>query len=89
MRSTTIIIITLSILLVGSVSSLVINTDIDKFNPDNKKYIIPEWVKHNADWWSKGYISDADFTYSMEYLINQGIINVKDCDGRCLDENYE
>ena len=76
-------------MLVGSISSLAINTNIDKFNVDDKKYVIPEWVKHNADWWSKGFISDGEFSYSMEYLINEGIITIESCNGRCLDDDYE
>jgi len=76
-------------LLVGSISSLVISTNFDRFSVDNKKYVIPEWVKHNADWWSRGFITDVEFSYSMEYLINEGIIKIEDCQGQCLDEDYE
>ncbi len=37
---------------------------------------IPEWVKNNAKWWSEGSISDTDYVESLEYLINNGIIDV-------------
>jgi len=37
---------------------------------------IPEWVKNNAKWWSEGSISDTDYVKSLEYLINNGIIDV-------------
>jgi len=37
---------------------------------------IPEWVKNNAKWWSEGSISDTDYVTSLEYLINNGMINV-------------
>jgi len=37
---------------------------------------IPEWVKNNAKWWSEGSISDSDYVESLEYLINNGIIDV-------------
>ena len=35
---------------------------------------VPEWMKANADWWSQGQITDADFTTGIQYLIAQGII---------------
>ncbi len=38
--------------------------------------VIPEWVKNNAKWWSEGSISDSDYIKSLEYLINNGMIDV-------------
>jgi len=38
--------------------------------------VIPDWIKNNAKWWSDGSISDADYIESLEYLINNGIIDV-------------
>ncbi len=37
---------------------------------------IPDWIKNNAKWWSEGSISDSDYVESLEYLINNGIIDV-------------
>ncbi len=37
---------------------------------------IPDWIKNNAKWWSEGSISDADYVESLEYLINNGVIDV-------------
>jgi len=37
---------------------------------------IPEWVKNNAKWWSEGSISEADYVKSLEYLINNRIIEM-------------
>ena len=37
---------------------------------------IPDWVKNNAGWWSEGKISDEDFASGIEYMINEGIIQV-------------
>ena len=37
---------------------------------------IPDWVKNNAKWWADGSISEDDYIQSLEYLINNGIINV-------------
>ena len=37
---------------------------------------IPDWVKNNAGWWITGQISDTEFTLSLQYLIQKGIIVV-------------
>ena len=42
--------------------------------PDMK---IPSWVKHTAGWWSEDRISDKDYTTSIQYLIDHGIIKLK------------
>jgi len=47
-------------------------------------YEIPEWVKANAGWWSEGQISDEEFSFSFQWLIDHGIIKTEICTGRCL-----
>jgi len=42
-----------------------------------KKMNIPGWVKNNAEWWAQGQISDEDFATGIEYMINDGIIQVQ------------
>jgi uncharacterized repeat protein (TIGR01451 family) len=37
---------------------------------------IPDWIKNNAAWWSEDAISNETFIDSIEYLINQKIIDV-------------
>lgn len=37
---------------------------------------IPQWIKNNAKWWSEGTITDADFLKGIQYLIQQGLIQV-------------
>ena len=37
---------------------------------------IPDWVKNNAKWWSEGQIGEMDYISSLQYLINQGIIQI-------------
>ncbi len=41
-----------------------------------KSSSIPEWVRNNAEWWSKGLIEEDDFVFGVEYLINQGVIQI-------------
>ena len=38
---------------------------------------IPDWVKKTAQWWAEGKISNKEYTQSIEWLINQGIIKIK------------
>ena len=52
-------------------------------NPDRQTYEIPQWVKQNAYWWSQGHITDNEFSYSLEYLIDQNIIKIQKCEGEC------
>lgn len=42
----------------------------------NEGYVIPDWVKNNAGWWSEGKITDQDFTSGLQYLIKEKIIKV-------------
>ena len=45
-------------------------------NELNQELIIPDWVKNTAKWWSLTQITDQDFAKSLEYLIQEDIINV-------------
>jgi len=86
----TLTIITLSVLLVATVSVLLINTDFENnkvLNPDRTTYYIPNWVKHNAYWWTQDMISDEEYSYTIDYLIDQGIIGQEKCIGRCMVES--
>ncbi len=37
---------------------------------------IPDWIKNNACWWAEGLIGDDDFVKGIQYLVEQGIIQV-------------
>lgn len=41
-----------------------------------QNYNIPNWIKNNAKWWSDGQISDGDFVKGIEYLIDNGVMQV-------------
>ena len=45
---------------------------------------IPEWIKNNAGWWSEGAVDDATFLNGIEFLIENGIINVSS-DSKSVD----
>ena len=38
---------------------------------------IPEWVKNTAGWWATDAISENEFVNAIEFLINDGIIQIK------------
>ena len=37
---------------------------------------IPDWVRNNAEWWSKDLIGEDDFVSGIQYLIIQGVIQI-------------
>jgi len=39
---------------------------------------IPSWIKNNAGWWSSNMVSDNEFFNEMEYLIQEGIIEISE-----------
>ena len=60
---------------------------------ENGKYFveiiieIPEWVKKTAKWWSANQISDRDYLWSLQYLIENDIIIIPF--GRISEGNSE
>lgn len=38
--------------------------------------VIPNWVRSNAEWWSKSLIGEDDFVSGIQYLITQGVIQI-------------
>jgi len=40
------------------------------------KPIIPSWIKNDAGWWTGDKITDNDFVYGIQYLINMGIMEI-------------
>jgi len=38
--------------------------------------IVPNWIKITAEWWSDGQIDDEEFVQGIQYLINNGIMNI-------------
>ena len=47
------------------------STSFQILNPE-----IPVWVKNNANSWSSSSLTDSEFANSLEYLIDQGIIDI-------------
>lgn len=37
---------------------------------------VPSWVKNNAKWWSDGQLTDSEFLKGIQYLIDQGLLDV-------------
>ena len=49
---------------------------IDRVDSVVNEYLIPNWVKNNAKWWSEDQIDDKTFANGIEFLIKVGIIVV-------------
>ena len=37
---------------------------------------VPEWVKNTAGWWANDEIDDETFVNAIQYLIQEGILQV-------------
>ena len=49
----------------------------DALNPFAEPEIeIPSWIKNNAGWWADDQIDDTAFVQGIQYLINEGIMNI-------------
>ena len=46
--------------------------------------LIPDWIKNNAAWWAEGSVDDQTFLNAIEFLVENGIINVSS-DEQSLD----
>ena len=56
------------------------NTFSEKF--DFVPFILPDWLKRTAGWWSQDQIDDATFSAGIQYLIKQDIIRIPDLEHR-------
>ena len=45
---------------------------------------LPDWIKTNAGWWAEGAVDDATFLNGIEFLVENGIINVSS-DSKSVD----
>lgn len=46
--------------------------------------LVPDWVKNNAAWWAEGSVDDQTFLNGIEFLIENGVINVSS-EGNVID----
>lgn len=51
--------------------------------------IIPQWVKHNAKFWSDSQISDSDFVKGIQYMLENGIISIPPTPGGNLQNSNQ
>ncbi|MCH7560331.1 MAG: hypothetical protein IIC67_03000 [Thaumarchaeota archaeon] len=49
--------------------------------------IIPSWIKGIAGFWSEGKISDNEFLDALQFLINTGILTVKETQTSSTESN--
>lgn len=41
-----------------------------------ERIVLPDWIKNNVGWWADGIISDKDFASGIEFMIENGMIEV-------------
>ena len=51
--------------------------------------IIPPWIKNNAGWWANGQINDSDFVKGIQYMVQNGIINISPTPGGNLQNSNQ
>jgi hypothetical protein len=42
---------------------------------------IPSWIKNTAGWWTSGQVGDSDFIKGLQYMIQNGIIQIPPSQG--------
>ena len=62
----------MKLVLVGIASVLLLATMVTSVEAAN----VPDWVKNNAEWWAAGQIDDTAFVSGVQYMVENGIINV-------------
>jgi len=64
---------------------LIGGTGIDNNEASAQEGTVPDWVKNNAGWWSSEEISTGEYVTGLEWLINEGIINVPGATAQGVD----
>ncbi len=50
--------------------------DVGQITTEEEPTQIPDWIRNNAKWWSEGAIGDSDFVNGIQYLIQEGIMQI-------------
>jgi len=58
-------------------SDIIPGYDVDGQMISENDVIIPSWIKTTAIWWGDGTIPDSEFLDSIDFMINNGIIDLK------------
>ena len=48
-----------------------------ELQPKDIKSIVPPWVRYNAGWYAEGLITEDDFVVGLEWMINNGVIEIQ------------
>ena len=64
-----------TLLLITAISVIGITSILFAQNAEAQS-LVPEWIKNNAAWWADGSVDDQTFLNGIEFLIENGVINV-------------
>jgi hypothetical protein len=74
-----------SLIVIGIISGISLGVSTSVSAEENS---IPSWIKKSAEWWVNDGISDTDFIKSIEYLVNNDIIQITSSDSSINEEFY-
>jgi phosphonate transport system substrate-binding protein len=65
----------ITLLLITAISVIGITSILFAQNAEAQS-LVPDWIKNNAAWWAEGSVDDQTFLNGIEFLIENGVINV-------------
>lgn len=65
----------IKIVRLGSINQQ-ISVVLDNQTDISSKHNIPTWIKNSAGWWRDGFVDDDSFIQSIQYLINENILQI-------------
>lgn len=57
-------------------ASIVIPVAVNRVIANDSPILIPDWIRSNAGWWAGGTITDVDFAYGIQFLIQKQILQI-------------
>ncbi len=57
-------------------SIILLSTPVTSAFAQQSEEQIPSWIKNNAEWWADGLIDESSFIQSVQFLIEEGILQI-------------
>ena len=52
-----------------------------------ERITVPAWIKNNAKWWADGHIDDISFMKGIQFLIQEGLIEIPHTEQNVINKN--
>ncbi|MFQ5440474.1 MAG: polysaccharide deacetylase family protein [Nitrosopumilaceae archaeon] len=66
----------IELVLISEIDKKVSKISTSPTKDSSSPYVIPNWIKNNAGWWRDGHIDNDAFVQGIQFLINEGIIQI-------------